>query len=324
VEWTLNDYRPALFGGASWYESLQPPASQEYSTWYLTKAPLDRTFRAQMFNAGATFLDDHNLLDHYRKRFAGINAVDLRPDRAAKESRTVDSPITDIAHEFIIARYLERVLGWTFLEHEPPGRQRHRGEWLFRTPSGRAVFVEVKSISEPEFEGSEGAYMRGDFRPRIRQVVKDAYGQLPEDDRATLVVLAGDEILEVSHGILLGDIAQALFGRFQVRFNPLDSDLELRAGPSMRDRLVHPTKHRQLGCVAGFTVGGSGFPQPRFYAVDNPWAEPHRRVPDSDLANARRYTIDEAGMGQERQGLPIDESWLRMCEPPRRGRDEAS
>jgi hypothetical protein len=321
VEWTLWDYRPILFGGAPWYEALQPPIGGEPSAWHVAKQPLGNraSHGAQVLNAAATFLQDHGLIERYKRLFAGINSLDLQPARAAAQGRTVTSPIFDIANEFIIARYLDRVLRWEYLEHEPVGRKGHRGDWFFRTPAGREVFVEVKSLSEPDAWPGDFMYTRPDYRPKIRAVVKGAYQQIPDDQCATLVVLAGEEILSISHGILVGDVAQALFGRFQIRFKPFSDDPDYRAGPSFRDQLVHSTKHRDLGAVAGFSVRGLDFPEPQFYAIDNPWAYPYRRIPDSDLAGARRFIVDDTGRGQELEGSSMEDARLRMCEPPRDG-----
>jgi hypothetical protein len=310
------DLRPLLFTGAAWYEGLEEPARGRPSAWYLAKAPLEAArIHAQVLSRAAAFLVEHDLVEAYRRRFAGIRPVDIAEAHARAESQSVTTPVLVIANEFIVARYLERVLGWQYIEHEPAGRSTHRGEWLFRMPGGRDVFVEVKTFAEPAPEPSGGAYMRPDYRPKVRSVLKGAYRQLPEDERASLVVLVGDEITEISHGIVHGDVFQALFGQYQIRFTPFADDLNLRGGPSFRDMFTHGTKHRLLGCVAALEIAtrlsdaGRFSPALHFYAIDNPFAHDGKRLTAADLAAARRFMVNEEGLGSEIAGHAMEDAW---------------
>lgn len=309
-----TDLRPLLFEGAAWFSQLEcPEYYDEPSAWYLTKGD-SSGWGGDILSAGAQFALDHNLVDVYRKRFAGINASDLLQVRAKAERRSVSSPIWIIANELIIGRYLEKVLKWTFERHEPPGNKAHRGEWQFRMLDGKSVFVEVKTAMEPAGPTS-GVYSRGVEYAQVREIIKGAYKQLPDDERATLVVIAGREIANPSFGIMHGDLFQTLFGQFQVKFRPFADDPNYRAGPSFRDMLLHGTKHRRLGCVAGLFLSGSReIPHVGFYAIDNPFANPAKRISNDNLLPAHRFMIDESGHGEETAGQSDEEIWERMTD----------
>lgn len=173
------------------------------SAWYLAKGD-ENDWGAQLLNAALHWADLHGLSEHYRTRFEGITPVDVQPQRAEAENRLPSFPIWQIANELVVGCYLERVVGWTYGRHEPDGRQGHRGEWQFTTPSGRDVFVEVKSMSEPDWSQASGVFSRPDYRNRITKPLGEAYKQLPDDGRATLVVLVAEFKLSISHGIFTG------------------------------------------------------------------------------------------------------------------------
>lgn len=289
---------------------MSRPSDDSPSAWFVAKQ--SGHWAEALLSSCAAFADEHGLLHQFRAKFAGIRSIDLTPHRAASEARSVSSSIWAIAHELVVARYLERVLGWSFAEYEPLGYKSLRGDWEFTTTAGARVFVEVKTIDEPEPIATSGVYSRGIASRRIRNVVKTAYRQLPDDDRATLVVLAGREILAISHGIMLGDVFQTLFGQFQVRFKPFETDPDYRAGPSFRDMLVHGTKHRRLGTVAGLCISGLDIPYLRFYAIDNPYARATVRLRESDLAPVARFFVDMIGKGVEERGLSLEDAWARM------------
>ncbi|MBY0491038.1 MAG: hypothetical protein K2R93_14440 [Gemmatimonadaceae bacterium] len=235
--------------------------------------------------------------------------------RAKREQRGSTDPIWDIANELIVAAYLERLVGWTYLAHEPPGRGSHKGEWAFRTLSGRTVFVEVKSLHESE-ELPTGVYSRSVQGPRIRGVLKGAYKQLPNDDRATLVVLVSrGEVLRLPFGILFGDIFQSLFGQMQIRF-PVGAAFHsgaMRMTPSFVDTFVQSGKHRQLGVVAGLSISGDERPKARFYAIHNPYARESCRLPPSDFDGIAQFVVDANGTGVQLDGLSLEESWARIA-----------
>lgn len=306
----LTDARPLLFSGLDWYEELEEPQDDIPSAWFRTKGHL--TWAGQLLSVAAEFASSHGLLDAYRTRLAGIDRADLTVARAKAFSRAVSSPIWVIVHELIVACFLERVLGWQYLSHEPSGNKKTRGDWEFATAGGEVVFVEVKTAEEPEIYEDSGAFSRSPRDKQIRGILKGAYKQLPDDGRKTLVVIIGREMLGIPYGIIHGDVFQTLFGQFQVRFRPFEEDAKLRGGPSFRDMLVHGTKHRRLGCIAGFELSGLDFPQLRFYAIENPFSNRTNRLAADSLQYARRYVVDAAGVGQEHTGLSHEDAWNRM------------
>jgi len=309
----MEDLRPLLLSGSSWFESLKPPTEDVPSPWFVAKAPLEEHWVGQLLTAAAAFAREHGLVTHYRKRFAGISSEDLTPERARIHRCSVSTPIWEIAHELVVARYLEKVLLWEYEGHEPPGYKQARGDWLFRSCRGRDVFVEVKSLAEPELAASTGPYNRGIHYAKIRNAIKGAYKQIPDDGRSILVVLVGREILHVPRRLMLGDIFQTMFGQFQVRFKPFVENPKFTGGPSFHDMLVHGTKHRRLGCIAGLELTGTDYPHVPFYAIDNPFANPQTRLPPADLANCRRFVFDSAGHGEDLLGLGAEETWALMA-----------
>lgn len=304
------DLRPLLFGDAEWFRRLKEPSGDDPSAWYMTKG-MDYWSRP-LLNAAAAFARDHSLLDTYRARFAGIRPQDLMPDRAAANNRTVSAPIRAIANELIVARYVERVNGWKFLEHEPPGAKKARGDWLFETSSKKYVFVEVKTIEEPEPAEGGGVYNISARFPRIRDALREAYKQLPADGLSTMIVLVGDQMLSVSYGILLSVLGQALFGSYQVTFKPFEEAKDMRAGPSFYNTLIHGTKHRRAGCIAGLRVKGVDIPEMHFYSIDNPYAYAQARIPHKDFGPGLKLIVDEHGHGEELREITLDEIWSRM------------
>ncbi len=283
----MRDLRADFFSGLDWYETLTAPTSgREKTAWYVAKG-LEPWWFVQALNAALAFAVEHELVDVYRQRFAGI-----RP----QELRTVVFPIWEIANELLAARYVERVFGWRFDQHEPVGRGTRRGDWQFVAPSGRTVFVEVKSIREAELGG--GVYSL-DFTPRVRSVLARAYQQLPADDRGVLVVLVGGLTLDAPiENPMVGFLFGALFGRFQVTFQVLPYEAKtVRAGPSFRDMLVQPKKHRRLGCVAALRPGGMVEPDFGFYAIHNPFAYSEVRLSPDDLPNTLQFVVDGDGQG---------------------------
>jgi hypothetical protein len=144
-------------------------------------------------------------------------------------------------------------------------------------------------------------------------VLSRAYQQLPADDRAVAVVLVGDWLLEISHGILLGDLFAALFGTYEIRFEVMTDDPQMTyAGPSFRDMLVHGTKHRRLGTVGGLITRGLSEPRPMLYTIDNPYAYPPQRLPEKDLESVHRFVVDGDGRGFEKPGIGSEGAWSRM------------
>jgi hypothetical protein len=306
-----RDYRRRMFEGSPWFERLPAPESGITAVSLLAKGEENR-WEIQLLNVALAFAIDHGLEETYRTKFAGISLNALMPARAIHEGRGVSTPLWEIANELVVGCLVERGLGWKYQEYEPPGRHGRRGEWQFQSPSKREIFVEVKSLREAEDVGS-GAFSRPDYRSRIRSSLTEAYKQLPDDGRASLVVLVGNSILSISHGIMLGDVFAALFGRYQISFpanQPLDTGF-FTAGPSFHDTYVQRGKHRSLGCVAGLVVRGLGQPSIGFYAIPNPWAHKNVRFPESDLRDARRFEWMENG-GHEVMGIRGVEIWNRM------------
>lgn len=269
----------------------------------------------ELLIAAASFARDHGLLDHYRRRFAGIASREIADSAGKAHHRPAVAPIWEIANELVVGVYLERVLGWTLEAHEPEGFRGRRGEWQFATPRGKVVFVEVKSVIEPEIVGNR-VFWRGVATRRLTSVLRGAYRQLPDDGRATLVVVVGNGlILEISHGIMHGDLFQTLFGRIEVTLQVLPYvEGSERMGPAFREMFAHARKHRRLGCVAGLKIGGLDLPGLGFYAIHNPFADPEVRLCSSDLEDTRQFWVSEDGAGEELSGLDPREAWRRICE----------
>ncbi len=306
----MRDLRPAFFGGFAWYDGLSPQ-DDEPTAWWVAKGT-DPNPWVDSLNAALAFAVDHGLVDHYRTKFGGISPPDLDHKRAKREGRTCATPIFEIANELLVARYLERVFRWRFTAHEPPGRKTHVGDWQFVTPRGRAVFVEVKTVREPE--GATGVFSAS-FAPGLRAVVARAYAQLPLDDRGVLVVLVGGLKLHLpAQNPTLSDLFAALFGDYVITFQVLPYDpRSVRGGPSFRDMTVHRDKHRCIGCVAALSPGGTFSPSYGFYAIHNPYAHDAVKLAREDFGNALQFDVDETGRGRWAGDLHPD-VWPRVSE----------
>lgn len=177
------------------------------------------------------------------------------------------------------------------------------------------MFVEVKTLNEPQLTASTGVYSRAQQFSRVRNVLKGAYAQLPDDGSATLVILVGrGEILRAPRTLIHGDLFGALFGQMQIRFKLHEfetSDLEIPL--SLRDMFVQRGKHRRLGCVAGLAVGGMSIPKLEFYVIHNPYAYPAQAIAREDLSRATQFIVDAEGLGTVRPGIASREAWLRMA-----------
>lgn len=127
----MRDLRPLLFEGAEWYDQLSGPTDGVPSVWFVAKAT--GWWGGDVLSACAAFAREHDLLDDFRLKFRGIEPQELLPERAVAKRRSVSSPIWVIAHELVVARYLERVLGWSLVRYEPAGHQGRRGDWHLLT-----------------------------------------------------------------------------------------------------------------------------------------------------------------------------------------------
>lgn len=299
MRYFTEDLRPLLFCKASWFDGLEESTPDYWVLWRITKSDSPAWWRELLIGAAA-FARDHGLLPVYQRRFAGIPARALSDSAGRAENRSSVAPIWEIANELVAGLYLERALGWTLSEYEPNGHMGRVGDWQFITPTGRTVFVEVKSVLEPERFGT-GVFSRGVATGRLAGVLRGAYRQLPRDSRATLVVVVGNGLITaLNHGIMLTDIFQTLFGKIQVTF-PVMPYVEgsERVGPSFYDMFTHTGKHRRLGCVAGLHVGGMDTPGLVFYAVHNPFADSSSKLTKEDFVDARQFWVDIDGHGQE-------------------------
>lgn len=306
---SVQDLRPLFFGRLDWYESLLPPSNKP-SAWWIAKEA-DPNVWVDILNAALTFAVEHGLADVYRRRFAGISPQDLRHERAQREGRTCSFPIWEIANELLVARYLERVFGWRFDQHEPTGRRDRKGDWQFVTARGRVVFIEVKSVREPEITGG---VFSANFTPKLRAAVARAYAQLPLDHRGVLVVLVGGPLtLDLpARNPQLSWLFGALFGQFQITFQVLPFDpATVRGGPSFRDMTVHASKHRRIGCVAALRPGGMDVPGFGFYAIHNPYAHEEVKLLPQDFGSALQFVVDAQGRGAW-VGEPHPDVWVAM------------
>jgi hypothetical protein len=281
--------RDQLFSSAPWFESLTEGDESMWPVWRITRSA-EPGWWVGMLECASWYARQHHLLDHYRKRLGAISKRDLTIECGEAEGRSSTDPIWQIVNELIVAHYLEQVLSWRFVAHEPCGRQCSRGDWLMRTPSGRTAFVEVKTILEPPV-GASGVYSAPVVQPRLRNVLKGAYSRLPRDDDGKVVVLIGSgEILRITHGILGGSVFATLFGQLQVRFNvSLGGQMEnARLTPSFREMFVQPEKHRSLGTLAVLPLHGMDDPSVGFYAIHNPFSDGPSRIPREDWKGARQ------------------------------------
>jgi hypothetical protein len=228
------------------------------------------------------------------------------------ENRSSVSPIWEVVNELVVGFLLERAVGWEFLQHEPAGHRKRVGEWEFRSPSGRVVFVEVKTLVEPD--RYPPVFNRAVATGRLTQVLRRAYRQLPRDDRSTLVIIVGTGlILEASHGIYHSDLFQTLFGRIQITFQVLPYvEGSERMAPAFREMFVHQHKHRRLGAVAGLAVGGTATPGLGFYVINNPFADDDCQLAEDDFSHLWRFWIDREGVGLEKDGASGTDLWARV------------
>jgi hypothetical protein len=307
-----EDLRHLLFEDAAWFSALTQHTPDMWVLWRVTKTQEQAWWR-ELLIAAAAFARDHDLLIRYKKAFAGIRSGDLSDSAGDRDHRSPVNPIWEIAYELIVGLFLEHGLGWRYLGHEPRGHRSHVGDWAFEAPSGRSVFVEVKSVLEPEMRGS-GVFSRGPAMVRLTAVLRGAYKQLPRDSRSTMVVLAGNGLATtMAHDVMFTDLFQTLYGRMQVSMSVLPYvEGSARVGPSFYDTFANAGKHRRLGCVAGLHVAGNEQPGLVFYAIHNPYADQSSQLTSEDFGDALRFWVDEAGNGQELGDVRAREFWSKI------------
>jgi hypothetical protein len=308
-----TDLRHLLFDGTSWYANLTSAAPDHWVLWRISKADESAWWR-ELLICVAAYARDHDLLPSFRRKIEGIPSNSLSDSSGNREARSAVAPVWEIVNELVVAMYLERALGWRLLQAEPAGYKSRRGDWEFTAPSGRTVFVEVKSLVEPEPTAS-AVFMRGVAADRLTSVLRGAYRQLPKDGRSTLVVVAGfGPILGIPHGIMFGDLFQTVFGKMQVTFSVLPYvEGSERVGPAFHDMFAHAGKHRRLGCVAGMKIGGTDQPGLGFYAIHNPFAQPDVRLSMEDLPRTRQFWVASSGRGKEYDGLHPADRWKELA-----------
>jgi hypothetical protein len=293
----LSDLRPLLFGGLKTFDQLTASDPQLWPVWRITRCD-EPAWWVGLLSAAAAFAEDHGLLSVYRAKLDAIPIAELRVAKGDAERRSSTFPVWEIVNELIVARLLERALGWTYSVHEPRGRGGHRGDWEFHLPTGGTVFVEVKSLSEPD-RVSSGVYSRPSFAPRLRNVLKGAYVQLPDDGRATLVVIVGHDVMRIPFGVMHGDLFQSLYGQMQITFQVMPYDpTSVKLSPSFREMFIHGGKHRRLGCIAGLSYGGIDEPSIQLYAIQNPFSQESVGLQSSTLRNIDKFVVDSEGHGE--------------------------
>ncbi len=304
----MKDLRSELFGQFEWAKQLR---RSRYANAPVARAIIERTEPAwwiALLNVALYYAKSKGLYEHYIGRLSSLRPSQFYEYVANAEGHEEELPLWEILNELVVAAYLEHALGWIYVAHEPEGTPPKRGDWQFLSPSGRTVFVEVKSIAERRPRGN-AVFMRGSYAPRIRSVLGRAYRQLPDDERSTLVVLVADWMLEISHGIVLGDFSAALFGEYVVTFPVMVDEPEIYyAGPSFREMHVNGTKHRRLGAAAGLRVFGQDVPILSFYAIHNPFSRPAHQIPAGDFGNATQLRFED-GMGQQVGSLDPRAAW---------------
>lgn len=303
-----------MFGETEWFESLDESTADYWVLWRVAKSDTPAWWR-ELLIAAAAFARDHELLPAYQKLFAGIPPRALSDSAGERENRSAVAPIWEIASELTAGLYLERALGWTLSRYEPNGHMRRVGDWEFATPTGRTVFVEVKTVLEPD-RSETGVFTRRVAQERLTGVLRGGYRQLPSDSRSTLVIIVGNGlILDGSAGIMFTDLFQTLFGKMQVSFKvmPYVEGSE-RVSPSFYDMFAHAGKHRRLGCAAGLQFGGLETPGLVFYAIHNPFADPSSKLAKEDLGDAFQFWVDSAGRGEELGEIRAQERWREIVE----------
>lgn len=307
-----KDIRYRMFSGIPWFDNLRKPQSlDEESAWYLLK-DRDPEWYVCLLKVALRYAEERDVWSHYQARFQKISAKEFLPARIAADNRTAAFPIWEIASELVVAAYLEHVLGWRLKAHEPSGRGNAKGDWEFTTRTGRIVFVEVKTVREPPFRPSNNVFSRGSYANRLTETLKRAYIQLPDDGRATLVVLVGDQYLRPSWGIVQTDLFAALFGQFILQF-PINSQRPKvsYAGPSFREMFLGRQKNRRLGAVAGLAIRGLFEPGLLFYGVHNPFAKRTVRLNQRALAAAWRVAW-RGGSGRVIGKPNAPTAWAKM------------
>jgi hypothetical protein len=301
-----------MFGGLPWYESLsKPEASGITSAWYVAR-DTDPEWSVCLLEAALRYAEDKDLWDVFRQRFEGISVGDVSLARANAENWEADFNIWEIATELVVAAYLEHSLGWTFRSYEPLGNAPRRGDWEFISPSRRRTFVEVKTVCEAQWRPISGGSFRPSHAARISSLLARAYRQLPDDDRSTLVVIVGTDLVQIPFGVMHGDLFASLFGQFVVKFNVMTPRPEITfAGPSFREMLVGHTKRRRLGAVAGLVLRGLSSPAPLFYSIHNPFAHAGARLDGSDFGDCPQFVWTEA-TGTETGRNNADNAWQRI------------
>lgn len=308
----MSDLRPLLFRGLPNFDTLRSPQRDVRPAWCITKSRRPGWWIGAL-SAASAFAQEHDLLTVYRAKLAAIPLSRLSVAKSAVRSGSSTFPIWEIANELLVARILEHGLGWHFESYEPGGRGDRKGDWQFRTHSGRIVFVEVKSVAERDV-GASGVYSRASYAPRISRVLKSAYSQLPEDGRATLVVVVGREVTRIQNRIMHGDLFQALYGQMQISFKVLPFDpSSVRLRPSFREMFVHRTKHRRLGWVGGLVVTGADEPALQFYVVQNGFADVSVRMSASEFERVERFVVDDEVRGQTFTPVKTTTMWKRIA-----------
>ena len=67
------DLRQQMFGDCAWYRELPTPIEGIPSAWYIAK-DTDNEWPERLLGASFAFAREHGVLDHYRRRFAGIDS----------------------------------------------------------------------------------------------------------------------------------------------------------------------------------------------------------------------------------------------------------
>ena len=164
------DYRKRMFGQMNWYKALSEPKRPRgvvTSAWDEFKEPISQR-RHHIVNTTLEWTHQSNLgiWEHYRKRFDAVSPKSLTVETAesGKDPSTVTSSLWQILFEPFVALYLERGLGWTVCDHEPPGHKDKngnvcKGDWLATSRTGREVFVETTVTSDAVFRDPNTNYV---------------------------------------------------------------------------------------------------------------------------------------------------------------------
>ena len=126
--------------------------------------------------------DEYGTLWQSRLKDSKGNTAYARVLRELKNRGPTRSECHPCLGELFAGYVLGHDLGWTALEYDPQSRETKRADWLFVTPSGRELLVEVSAVTQSDllFEAKSRVRFRESAVWNKLQEKKGS-GQLPAD-----------------------------------------------------------------------------------------------------------------------------------------------